>query len=342
MNRVKDVNKVFLITILLYIVSGFINSFIYQETGSYNLVIVVSQVTLILPAVIYMAWKRMNIAEAIRFKGIRISNIVLLVIFAYLISPLMQLINGLSMIYVKNSTAAIMTEVTEENSIFLSLFLIAFIPAVFEEMVYRGLIYNTYRKETVVGGVLLSGFLFGIMHGNINQFSYAFVMGLIFALVIEATDSILSTMIIHLVINGSSFIMLYVAPMLLKLMEGLVGSELYSEANMAEAIAQVEEQLTVGFLLKTYGIPALVCTILAFIVYRVIAKNTGRWDYIKGIFKRKETGERKNLFTPYLILAILLCIALMVREEIFSARESTSSGIESSLILLKNWFYIFR
>lgn len=342
MNRVKDVNKVFLVTILMYIVSGFVNRFIYLETGSYNFVIIVSQATLILPTAIYMAWKRMNIAEAIRFKGIPISNVVLLVIFAYLISPLMQLINGLSMIYVKNNTATVMTEVAEKNSIFLSLFLIAFIPAVFEEMVYRGLIYNTYRKVTVVGGVLLSGFLFGVMHGNINQFSYAFVMGLIFALVIEATDSILSTMIIHLVINGNSVIMLYVAPFLLKLLEGLSGSELYSEANMAEAIARAEEQLTVGFLLKTYGITALVCTLLAFVVYRVIAKNTGRWDYIKEIFRRKKTEEKKSLFTPCLIIAILLCIALMVIDEVSSAREGIKDGIENSLILLKNWFYVFR
>lgn len=342
MNRVKEVNKVFLATILMYIVSGFVNGWIYRETGSYNLVIIISQLTLIFPTVIYMAWRKMNVAEAIRFKRISISNVVLLVIFAYLISPLMQLINGLSMVYVKNNTATVMTEVTEKNSIFLSLFLIALIPAVFEEMVYRGFIYNTYRKETVVGGILLSGFLFGIMHGNINQFSYAFVMGFIFAFVIEATDSILSTMIIHLIINGSSVVMLYLAPFLFNLMEALYGPELLQDANMADIVAQAGEELTVGFLLRSYGILALICTILAFVVYRVIAKNTGKWDYIKGIFRKKEKRERKNLLTPYLLLAILLCIGLMVKEELSSVKQGGSSEIESSLILLKNWFYTFR
>lgn len=40
------------------------------------------------------------------------------------------------------------------------------------------------------------------MHMNFNQMAYAVVIGLIFGFVVEATGSIIPTMIMHFLING--------------------------------------------------------------------------------------------------------------------------------------------
>ena len=79
----------------------------------------------------------------------------------------------------------------------VQLLIIAVLPACVEEFVFRGLIYHSYRKNGILGAAVLSGLVFGLMHLNINQLSYAAVMGIIFALLVEATGSMYSSMLAH-------------------------------------------------------------------------------------------------------------------------------------------------
>jgi len=189
------------------------------------------------------------------------------------------------MLFVTNNTAGFMENILGNNGFIISLLLIAFVPCVLEETVYRGIFYNEYRKVSPIKGIILSAFLFGIMHMNFNQFSYAFAMGIIFALLIEATDSILSTMIVHFLINGTSVLIMYLYPKLVQIFEKVYGPSYF---NSSETLDSIQASLPLDFssVILTYGLPAIVGTILAFIVYRAIAKNSGRWDFIKGIFRK--------------------------------------------------------
>lgn len=339
-HRIKQVNHVFLATILISIAGQSVNGWLYRRTGNLLLILLSSQIMIILPAAVYLITQKINIKEAIRFKGIRLSNVMLLILFSYLISPLMGLINGLSMLYVENDTAGMIAGITQNNSFLISLFMIAMVPGILEEAVYRGVIYNQYKKVSVLGGILLSGFLFGIMHQNINQFSYAFVMGIIFAFLVEATDSILSTIIVHFIINGTSVVMLYILPMFFKLMEGVYGPELFNAEQLIQSLGSTGDGLTAEIVLTTYGIPAVLCSILAFMVYKAMAKNANRWEYIKGIFRRKEEDReeeresKKSLFSISLILAIAICVGLMVYTELLSKAEIERS-MDTTLTILR-------
>lgn len=334
MDQVKSVNRVFLATSMISVLGIFINSFVYGFTHNYASIMILSQLIIALPSASYLIMNKINVLKAIRFNPINIGNVILLILFSYLITPLMGFINLLSTRVVSNGTEQIMSEITTSNSLLTSLILIAFVPCIMEEVVYRGIFYNEYRKLNVVKGIFLSGFLFGVIHGNFNQFSYAFVMGIVFALLIEATDSILSTMIVHFFINGTSVFGMYLLPKLYKIMESIYGEE-YSE-TAANVTSNYEIDLS---LMVSYGIYAAVATGLAFIVFRTIAKRSGRWEYIKNIFKSKQetsgvlqeeyeykqenfyeeevrvnSGPKKFL-TPSLILGIAICFILMFLNE---------------------------
>ena len=200
----------------------------------------------------------------------------------------MTFINAISMLFVENTTSTLMINVIENNGLLASLFMIALVPAVFEEIVYRGMFYNEYSKETPLQAIFLSAFLFGIIHLNLNQFAYAFAVGIIFALIIEATDSILSTMIIHFIINGNSVFGLYIYPKLIEGMNKFIGMQIGGEdfnveQYFSEIIENVDQILSFSYIMETYFVTALICFVLAFIVYRTIAKNNGRWEYIKEV-----------------------------------------------------------
>ena len=84
----------------------------------------------------------------------------------------------------------------------LDLVFIAMLPGMFEEFSHRGMLMSGFSKLGSFRAVLLSGLLFGLMHLNITQFFYAFVVGMLLASVALITKSIWPSVIIHFINNG--------------------------------------------------------------------------------------------------------------------------------------------
>ena len=283
----------------------------------------------------------------------KFADILLTLLFGILIQPVITLISALSMVFAKNVTGASIFEIADRVPFFVCLLLVAVMPAVMEETVYRGVFYNEYGKINPIKSALLSGLMFGIMHGNINQFCYAAVMGIIFALLVEATGSIISTMLVHFWTNASSVVMLYVYPKLYEvaknyykmyeeygnttmasMMEDIFGDMTLSAAEwtrqLMESAANI--QLTVPQVLAMYGPQAVIMGALAFFVYKKIAVRSGNWDRICTSVKKQpvmsmeelpvaEIPEKKRMVTVPWIIASLLGIAYMIFFEFLLQRN---------------------
>lgn len=319
MKRVKEINELFLITAL----SAIAGSYVFGITGiaklDYSILLLFSQLLLALPTVVYIVITKVSVKELFRFRKIKIGTIFLLILFAYLIMPFMQLINLLSMLVAENEISGLMTVIAEKQPFIISLFVIAMVPAFLEESVYRGCFFNTYSKVSPLKAIVLSAFFFGLMHGNINQFSYAFAMGMIFCLIVEGTDSIVSSMIIHFIINGSSVVMLYVLPFIQKLTDNLGGSDTAAFTTDVNQIGR--SQLLVGILF--YSVYALFATVLAALVFVAIVKHEGRWEQVKAMFCRKRHEEvetpalvNTKLGSPAMYVAIGILLFSMIANEI--------------------------
>lgn len=84
---------------------------------------------------------------------------------------------------------------------------VALLPAICEEFLHRGILLQGTYKIGVKKAIFISSILFGLVHFNINQFFYAFVLGLLMSLVAIVARSIYPAMIIHFVNN---FISIYI------------------------------------------------------------------------------------------------------------------------------------
>lgn len=315
MKSIKSINEIFLLTV----VTGLAGSVLYQFLGldkcDYYVSLLYSQILLILPAVCYVIWNRLPLKELLRIRPIKIGAVFWLILFAYLIMPLMQEINLISMLFAKNTIGNKMYAIVENKPFLFSLLLIAGVPALLEESVYRGVFFHTYSIQSPRKAILFSGLLFGLMHMNFNQFSYAFVMGAIFCLLIEATDSILSSMIIHFIINGTSVVMLYVTPYLQRFMTKITALDNQSVVTDVNSISK--SRLLASII--SYGVIAVFSTGLAVLVYIAIAKHQGRLEHVKSIFQRNKTDssvkEAKILSTP-LLIGIVICMLYMILNEL--------------------------
>lgn len=83
---------------------------------------------------------------------------------------------------------------------------VAIIPPVSEEFMFRGIILQKLRKYGDGFAVLISAALFGLMHGNIIQIPFAFVVGLAMGFITVKTNSIIPSVITHFCVNFSAVV----------------------------------------------------------------------------------------------------------------------------------------
>lgn len=98
------------------------------------------------------------------------------------------------------------TFATDSTSSFLSKIILivtlAVTPAIFEELFFRKAIIDFLSPYGKKMALLISALLFGIIHMNLSQGLFAFIIGLIFGGIYLYTNDIKLTMLIHLINNG--------------------------------------------------------------------------------------------------------------------------------------------
>ena len=88
------------------------------------------------------------------------------------------------------------------TSIWIELLVSALIAPVLEELVHRGVVYGRLRRMMGLWpAVLVSALIFAILHFNIVQFIYAFLLGIVFALFVEKSGKLYPAIVAHIAAN---------------------------------------------------------------------------------------------------------------------------------------------
>lgn len=105
--------------------------------------------------------------------------------------------------FVKNDTAAFEVSQAIQNSNPIIAFIVASIIAPFvEELIYRGFIYKTLEKNFgFLIASIISSLMFGIIHFNITQGIYAFVVGILLSYIYYKYNNLTYTYFMHLLMN---------------------------------------------------------------------------------------------------------------------------------------------
>lgn len=262
----------------------------------------VSEITIWLPAVLFLLIARRRPVDFCRIKRIHISTALMTVLFTILLEPLITVVNALSMLFVENTVAGLSGQVTQ-LPLWGMLLGIAVYGPFSEELAFRGVIYQSYREqENKWKALLLSSLLFGLMHMNLNQACYAFVMGIALALLVEATGSMIPAFIAHFWVNGLSTVLMYAV-------KDVAG-------GMEELLETAESGLGGQELLLTicvYLVIATLCTPLAGCVLAWIAGREGHKEDLRSLWRsRKIKGPR--LMSVPLFLGILICVVMIALQ----------------------------
>ncbi len=83
----------------------------------------------------------------------------------------------------------------------LMFLLMVLLAPVMEELLFRKILIDRVARYGEGVAILLSGLMFAFFHGNLNQFVYAFALGVFFAFLYVKTGDVRITMILHGFVN---------------------------------------------------------------------------------------------------------------------------------------------
>lgn len=234
----KDTGKIYLYALLLPFIFGIIFSyvcmFILIKTGvqfeeGANIIqtmfdqylwfsipfILLSQICFLLIFLLYNKFNRIQQKSCcISFKKANIVSVLLSIFVGiFCVLGFVLLIEGgfgnfFRAIGLKQDSAAL--PLNSIGWLFVNLLLLGVLPGIVEELVFRGMIFKGLKEKfSPIASILLSSLLFALMHQNIQQFIYPFILGCILAVVMSKTNNLLYPILIHIFNNFTTIILQY-------------------------------------------------------------------------------------------------------------------------------------
>jgi len=251
MMKISKGHMLLFITALLFYGLSFALNFV-DHVPFPMLVTIGSQALIVIPALVYAAVRKVPVTGMVRIKKTRPVNFVMAFLVLLCSYPVIAVLNLISMFFVENAVSDTMSVMIARYGFFLPFFVVAVMPGFCEEFLFRGVVYGTYSKGHPLAGMLVSAAAFGLMHGNFNQMPYAMFLGIVFVLMLEATDSVLVTMFMHFLLNGANVVMMYVT-----------GPEVYA-GNASDSVRALFAELT-----ASAGIQAVMGVMVIYIMIAV-------------------------------------------------------------------------
>ncbi len=318
MSRTKKVNWMFLGLLLFYIAGSFGISYLNLKNPVPEVILdTLGEILIIIPIFLYLIVTKEKPEKLIQHEPMHPINYLFIIILAYLSMPLMSILNIFSTQVSENYVSDMLMNMMR-NPFAYNLVIVAILPCLVEEFVFRGILFHSYREKGILKAAFVSGLLFGLLHLNLNQFSYGFVLGVIFALLVEATGTIWSSILFHFIVNTHSLILSTIfaySPLFQNMEQELVGEQ---EVDMlTEAILESS-----GYWIVSVAITILMAagtTALGVMLYKYLAKRCERWEHIKQVLKGQDkkslleenTEPKKKIFEILdipLLLAIGICL----------------------------------
>jgi membrane protease YdiL (CAAX protease family) len=234
----------------------------------------------LLPGLILLLSKKLEIKQALRLNRLKLNNILIIpwiMIFAVPLAGIFNVIN----LWVVNSIFG-KTNVTQlpvaksPVELLAGIFIIAAAPAICEETLFRGVIMRGLEKTGPVRSILITAFLFGLMHADFQKLLGTFVLGVLIGFLVYRTGSLYSGMLAHFTNNAFAVVVSFAAG---KLMEAFEKSGLYGKypgianGDIFSAFKDMPVQ-ELMFSLFFYFLVFVFCAAVFIVLMVVFMKNT--------------------------------------------------------------------
>lgn len=302
MNRKKS-GWLYLIIACVSISISLLLTVLYLKTGfELDMIpnIFLSEAMLIVPTFFVLLFSKEKVKDALSIRKMKWSTVFGVIAFTMASSPLVTLVNLVSQLFVDNTVSANSEQFLSLHPLLL-IFFVGILAPVCEEVVFRGAIFGGLKKEgNVFKAILASGLLFGLLHMNINQASYAFVIGILLGFLVEATGSIFSSILFHVLVNSTNAIMMIIS-------DSVVSDEMMANADEIVTTATLLNMICVYLVLAVIGTTIAICLLVW------MSKNEGRQPILIKAWEDRKVKSGKVISVPF-VIGVVISILFMLLE----------------------------
>lgn len=203
----------------------------------------------------------------------------------------------------------VMQNVTSNINPLANFLIIVICAPIMEELLFRKAIIDRTAKYGEGVAIIFSGLVFGLFHGNLVQFSYAFFVGAFFGFIYLKTKNIAYPIILHILVNFvGSFIGSFIlkATNYMEMMEAITSAT--TEAEMMTVMMDNMSGMMILFLYEILIGVLIISGIVLLIINRKKFKLTAKeTDIKKGQrFKTVILNVGVILYSVFLIAVIVL------------------------------------
>lgn len=182
----------------------------------------------------------------------------------------------------------------------INLLFVGILAPVFEELFYRKAVIDRLRRYGDLPAVLISGVIFGLIHGNLSQIFYTVAVGILLSFIYVRTGSVLYTISIHAAFN---------------MIGGVYTTELLR--RMGDSLTPAEGDTVGWVMLIAYSLFTILSLIVGVVFFIVNAMR---------FYRSLGQGEQKLSFDQWMSVLIknpgmwvfLVMVALLVISNLFS------------------------
>lgn len=177
---------------------------------------VIQLLVYLIPLAFYCKGRGINLASGLKIRGFALKKVPFIIVMLLIFLVGSCILRYFGLFYFDeafvDTPSAVFFEMESENR-FLTVFCSILLPAVLEETVFRGVLLEEYRSYGSVWAVVLSSLMFAMLHLSWENLLFYFFMGVVFSVIVIASDSLVPTVAIHILVNFSYF---YVRPSLVE------------------------------------------------------------------------------------------------------------------------------
>lgn len=175
-------------------------------TEVYLSLVAIQLFVFMLPAVFYIRFRSLDMREDVRLRLPAPDKIMFCVLCALVLIVMSMLVSAVggafgSSVYSWGYISAHSGGAEESGALLYYAVCFAIIPAVCEELLFRGIIMSEYQRSSIFTAVIMSSLFFAMLHFDFSNLPFYFFAGLILSMCAYAANSIIASCCVHLVFN---------------------------------------------------------------------------------------------------------------------------------------------
>lgn len=185
-----------------------------QKREFYSGALITEFLIIALPAVIFLYAFRYDIPRVLRLNKVSWVNIFLILGAMIFAIPIVGALNLANLVLIKHIFGKVVVAqppiASNISGLVLNILVIGGSAGLCEEILFRGTLMRAFERFGAAKSILITAFLFGLMHLDFQKLLGTFLLGALIGFMVYRTNSILSGMFAHFVNNSIAVIASFV------------------------------------------------------------------------------------------------------------------------------------